>query len=145
MLKPSRKTVAVAATLLTGASLTTMALVTASAASADAVTNAIGGGYAPYAQAAAAVKADGTVVRSKGVTAVTKISTGQYCIQLDPGIDATKTVPTATAEWSGSPWGASIYIRQDASVCGADTARNIFVGTGTASGAKDMGFDVVVP
>ncbi|GAA3218987.1 hypothetical protein [Nonomuraea helvata] len=43
---------------------------------------AIGGAHTPGARAAAMVNADGTVVRSTGVTSVRKIGVGQYRIEL---------------------------------------------------------------
>ncbi|RSN06478.1 hypothetical protein DMB42_24635 [Nonomuraea sp. WAC 01424] len=89
------------------------------------------------------VNADGTVVRSTGVTNVRKIGTGEYCIELDPDINAAKTVPVATPR-SPSIWEAAIFIDNNTSKCG-DTARNILVATGKTTGNYfDVPFDIVV-
>ncbi|MEV6982543.1 hypothetical protein AB0M95_14960 [Sphaerisporangium sp. NPDC051017] len=104
---------------------------------------AIGGAQAPYARAAAVVDANGSVVRSKGVTAVRKINTGQYCIEVDPDIDATKAVPVATKRW-GAPWNSTVFVDQQATQCG-DSARHIFVGAGNNGAAADIPFNVIVP
>ncbi|MEU0568949.1 hypothetical protein ABZ297_26735 [Nonomuraea sp. NPDC005983] len=103
---------------------------------------AIGGAHTPGARAAASVNADGTVVRSTGVTSVRKIATGQYCIELDPDINAAKAVPVATKRW-GAHWDASVFVSPDGSACG-DPARNVFIGTGRPSHAFDTPFHVVV-
>ena len=64
---------------------------------------AIGGAAAPNARIAAFVQAGGTVVRSKGVAAVTHPSAGVYCI--DPataGFAVNKAIPTLSVDWSTS-------------------------------------------
>ncbi|REE96662.1 hypothetical protein [Thermomonospora umbrina] len=131
---PSAKITAAVA----GAALASGALI-ASAAPALA---AIGGAHTPGARAAAVVNADGTVARSTGVTAVRKLATGQYCVQLDPDIDAAKAVPVATKRW-GSPWSSTVFVTPNASACG-DAARHVFIGSGTPSGAADLGFHLIV-
>ncbi|MEU8251589.1 hypothetical protein [Nonomuraea sp. NPDC048916] len=103
----------------------------------------LGGASGPGVRAAAIVNADGSVVRSKGVTAVRKIAIGQYCIRLDSDINAANTVPVATSQWTSAPWDSSIFVRYDGNPCG--DSRDVFVGTGTASGARDTGFHVIVP
>ncbi|MEU6794131.1 hypothetical protein ABZ907_20740 [Nonomuraea wenchangensis] len=104
---------------------------------------AIGGAHTPGARAAAMVNADGTVVRSAGVTNVRKIGTGEYCIELDPDINATKVVPVATPR-SPSVWEAAIFIDNNTSRCG-DIARNILVATGKTTGNYfDVPFNIVV-
>ncbi|MGA4988331.1 hypothetical protein [Nonomuraea bangladeshensis] len=104
---------------------------------------AIGGAYTPETRAAAMVNADGTVVRSTGVTNVRKIGTGEYCIELDSDINAAKTVPVATPR-SPSIWEAALFIDNNTSRCG-DTARNIYVATGkTTGGYYDVPFNVTV-
>ncbi|GAA0972190.1 hypothetical protein GCM10009555_024880 [Acrocarpospora macrocephala] len=103
----------------------------------------IGGAITPHATAAAVVKANGAVVRSTGVTAVRRIATGQYCVYLEPNIDATKTIPVATKMW-GAPWSATVLVYSGNTACG--TGRHVFVGTGyTTGGAHDVPFHVVVP
>jgi hypothetical protein len=39
---------------------------------------------------------------SKGVVAVTRPSTGQYCIELDPSIDASQVEAITTVDWSAT-------------------------------------------
>ncbi|MFG1960460.1 hypothetical protein [Nonomuraea sp. NPDC049028] len=104
----------------------------------------LGGASGPGVRAAAIVNANGFVVRSKGVTGVRKIATGQYCIRLDADINAASTVPVATTQWTGSPWDSSIFVRPDGNIVCGDS-RDIFVGTGSASGARDTGFHVIIP
>jgi hypothetical protein len=103
----------------------------------------LGGASGPGVRAAAIINADGSVVRSKGIVGVRKIATGQYCIRLDSDINAATTVPVATSQWTSAPWDSSIFVRYDGNSCG--DARDVFVGTGTASGARDTGFHVIVP
>ena len=74
-----------------------------SSASARTSALAIGGAQAPNARIAAFVQAGGTVVRSKGINAVTHPSTGLYCI--DPAsstFNVNKAVPTLSVDWSTS-------------------------------------------
>ncbi|WP_067814947.1 hypothetical protein [Actinomadura kijaniata] len=77
-------------------------------------------------RAAAIVEADGIVVRSTGVTAVRKISTGTCSIDLDPDINAAKTIPVATPR-GGAPWNTAIFIGTHQG-CG-DAARSFRVFT----------------
>ncbi|GII65606.1 hypothetical protein Skr01_56910 [Sphaerisporangium krabiense] len=128
------------AVILTAA-ITLTAIGSAAALALPALAD-LGGASAPKIRAAAIVNGDGSVVRSKGVTGVRKIATGQYCIRLDSDINAQATVPVATSQWTSAPWDSSIFVRHDSN-CG--DARDIFVGTGTASGARDTGFHVIVP
>ncbi|MEV7013557.1 hypothetical protein [Streptosporangium sp. NPDC051022] len=120
------------------ATLTVGGLATGAAAYA-----ALGGAQAPYARAAAVVNADGTVVRSKGVTEVRRLGVGRYCLKLDSDIDATKAVPVATKRW-GAPWNSSVFVDADASACGA-AAHHVFVGAGNNGAGADVAFHVIVP
>ncbi|MFC4014643.1 hypothetical protein ACFOY2_45985 [Nonomuraea purpurea] len=104
----------------------------------------LGGASGPGVRAAAVVNADGTVVRSKGVVGVRRIAVGQYCIRLDSDINAASTVPVATVQWQSAPWDSSIFVRPD-NVASCGDARDVFVGTGAAAGARDIGFHVIVP
>jgi hypothetical protein len=54
------------------------------------------------------------------------------------------TVPVATTQWTGSPWDSSIFVRPDGNIVCGDS-RDIFVGTGSAAGARDTGFHVIIP
>ncbi|MGH3389004.1 MAG: hypothetical protein ACRDOO_09005 [Actinomadura sp.] len=107
---------------------------------------AIGGAHTPGARATASVNADGTVLRSTGVTSVRKIATGMYCIELDPDINAAKTVPVATKRWGAPGWDTTVFISSVPYGCG-DPARNILVATGRVSGGTtplDVPFHIVV-
>ncbi|SEG94271.1 hypothetical protein SAMN04489712_1455 [Thermomonospora echinospora] len=103
---------------------------------------ALGGAIAPYARAGAIVNADGSVIRSKGVTAVRKTATGRYCIELEAGIDASTALVVATPKW-GANWDSIVLVNEGPVDCG-DASRNVFVGTGRPSGAADEPFVVVV-
>ncbi|MFE7842181.1 hypothetical protein ACFU53_40830 [Streptomyces sp. NPDC057474] len=48
---------------------------------------------APYAQAAAVVNEDGTIVRAQGVAEVRRIADGSYVVRVSKGIDLEKGVP----------------------------------------------------
>ncbi|WP_147339502.1 hypothetical protein [Actinomadura spongiicola] len=102
----------------------------------------LGGASAPEVRAAAIVNADGSVVRSRGVTGVRKIATGQYCVRMDDDIDASRVVPVASVQWSSTPWDGNVFLRHDNAGC-AD--REVFVGTGVAAGGRDIGFHIIVP
>src|SRR5690242_5098997 len=51
---------------------------------------------APYAQAAAVVKGDGTVLRSQGVVDVQRTGVGSYYVKVSNDIEMDKAVPVAT-------------------------------------------------
>ncbi|GAA4911175.1 hypothetical protein LX16_2607 [Stackebrandtia albiflava] len=94
--------------------------------------------YAPYAQAAAEVAADGTVRNAKNVT-VTKPGTGKYCLKLDVVKPVTELVPTAVLR-NNAPWDSEIYVdTHPTSTCGND-AETVLVTTGTGSAYKDRDF-----
>jgi hypothetical protein len=50
---------------------------------------------APYAQAAAVINGDGTVVRAQGVVEVRRIADGSYSVKVGKDIDLDKAVPMA--------------------------------------------------
>ncbi|MFF5213528.1 hypothetical protein [Streptosporangium sp. NPDC000396] len=59
-------------------------------------------------------------------------------------VNPATTVPVATVQWASAPWDSSIFVRPDnAASCG--DSRDVFVGTGIAAGARDIGFHVIVP
>ncbi|MFC4015066.1 hypothetical protein ACFOY2_48180 [Nonomuraea purpurea] len=128
--------------------LTTLAIACALAAGALAAGTAVayaalGGAQAPSVRAAAVVDADGGVVRSKGVTAVRKIATGQYCIELDADYDAARSVPVATKRW-GAPWNSTVFVNANTATCGS-AARHVFVAGGNNGAGADVPFHVIVP
>jgi hypothetical protein len=61
-----------------------------------------GTAIAPYAQAAAVVNGDGTVVRSHGVVNVTRQGKGSYTVEVDPSIDMANAVPIAVMRSDGT-------------------------------------------
>ncbi|MEO3855346.1 hypothetical protein [Acrocarpospora sp. B8E8] len=58
---------------------------------------------APYAQVAAEVQPDGTIVMQRGVKYVTRTAVGRYCVAVeDPGLNLAATIPfAALAEGEG--------------------------------------------
>ncbi|MFF3860021.1 hypothetical protein [Streptomyces sp. NPDC002209] len=52
---------------------------------------------APYARAAVTVNDDGSIVRSKGIDTVTRLSDGRYCVKLNPGVDPNNAVFTTAS------------------------------------------------
>ncbi|MFI6927207.1 hypothetical protein ACIBIZ_45240 [Nonomuraea spiralis] len=104
---------------------------------------ALGGAQGPGVRAAAVVNANGSVVRSKGVTGVRKLSTGQYCIELDSDYDAARSVPVATKRW-GAPWGSTVFVDADTTACGS-ADRHVFVAGGNNGANADLPFHVIVP
>lgn len=104
--------------------------------------------FPPYAQAAAFVDAGGAVVSSKGFSAITHPSTGQYCLELVGSVQA-KTVPHVTVDWSRSLGNILFaYWRSAQAGCPGATPRTINVTTyATSSGtlSDSVAFVVIVP
>ncbi|GAA4863695.1 hypothetical protein [Saccharopolyspora cebuensis] len=100
--------------------------------------------HAPYAQAAAVVKADATVVRAKGVVQVDRVNAGRYCVTIADGIDWAKSTPQATIG-PGGKWNGEIRVAAEPSkVCGKDP-RKLGVYTGVNGAYADQPFNVLVP
>ncbi|MEU3220103.1 hypothetical protein [Streptomyces sp. NPDC006971] len=129
-------------------------LITGAVVASLGVTAALGGvalagtpqatANAPYAQAAAVVKADATVTRAKGVVRVDKVDTGRYCVTIADGIDWVKSVPQATLG-PGAKWKGEIRVAAGTSgVCGND-AHKLGVYTGVNGAYADQPFNVIVP
>ncbi|WP_431887888.1 hypothetical protein [Nocardiopsis alba] len=92
---------------------------------------------APYAQAAVAVAADGSVHHGKGVIDVKRTEAGRYSITLESHIDATRTVPQVTLNQSAD-WNGEVYTKIiDSSTIG--------VLTGANGSAADEPFFLLVP
>ncbi|GII62193.1 hypothetical protein Skr01_22780 [Sphaerisporangium krabiense] len=53
-------------------------------------------GPSPYAQAAAAVKGNGTLAYGKNIVSVSRITAGRYCVQVGKDIDLSKEVVQIT-------------------------------------------------
>ncbi|MFF4369496.1 hypothetical protein [Streptomyces xanthophaeus] len=66
-----------------------------------ATSPAVAADWAPYAQAAAVVNADGTTVALKNVTQVKRVGPGDYCVTVAPEIDVTKSVVHVTPKSGG--------------------------------------------
>lgn len=97
--------------------------------------------FAPYAQAAATVRKDGTIVRSKNVTNVTRDATGKYFITVDSSISAAKSVPQGSIDRPAS-WGSEIYVGLPSSPPDDHTFQ---VWTGVNAEASDQPFHFIVP
>jgi hypothetical protein len=93
---------------------------------------------APYAQAAAVVKADGTILRAHGIQQVILKGSGNYWIKVDSRVRLDRSVPVATPS-PGAPWGSSALIE----VLSAEGA--IRVQIGTMNGGNNAPFHLVVP
>jgi hypothetical protein len=116
----------------------------------EASASRIGGAQARYARLVAVVDRDGSVLRSKGVKAVTNPDPGIYCIR--PGkaarIKFGRYVPSVSVEWGNSA-GNGLLAQWHAS--GAHcAARRIEVHTyngddGSWDADGDVAFTVVVP
>ncbi|UBU11605.1 hypothetical protein [Nonomuraea gerenzanensis] len=77
--------------LLTGAALAAAAL-TLSTGTAHAIDS-------PYAQAAAKVDNTGSLIYGKNIAAVSKPSTGAYCVRVTDDVDLSKAVIQVTPAW----------------------------------------------
>jgi hypothetical protein len=110
----------------------------------------IGGAQAPGARLAVVVREDGSVLRSKGVKAVTNPAPGIYCISpsRSAGIKPKKYVPSVSVEW-GSSSGDALMAQWHASN-GHCASKRIEVHTyngddGTWDPDGEVAFTVVVP
>jgi hypothetical protein len=98
---------------------------------------------APYAQAAAVVNGDGTVVRAQGVVEVRRIADGSYSVEVSKDIDLDKAVPLASLIGQvDSSVPAQIYINPHETSGDPHT-----FGVTTYAGAArvDSPFTVIVP
>ncbi|MFJ2192978.1 hypothetical protein ACIOJE_34395 [Kitasatospora sp. NPDC087861] len=98
----------------------------------------------PYAQAAAVVKADATVVRAKGVVRVDRVDAGRYCVTIADNINWALSVPQATLG-PGAKWNGEIRVASGTSgVCGNDPHK-LGVYTGVSGAYADQPFNVIIP
>ncbi|MEU7068145.1 hypothetical protein [Streptomyces sp. NPDC046161] len=93
---------------------------------------------APYAQAAAVVNGDGTVVRSQGVVNVTRTMKGEYTVEVEPSIDMANAVPIAIMRADGKGM-ATFCVYTDNSTTFRLTCRD------PNHQAQDSAFHVIVP
>ncbi|MEU1078033.1 MULTISPECIES: hypothetical protein [unclassified Streptomyces] len=95
---------------------------------------------APYAQAAVSVLKDGTVAQKTNTMAsVRKVSTGRYCVVLEPEVEVAKSVPVATV---GNGSFATILVVQNNTACGNNS---LYVLTAINGSGADQPFYLVVP
>jgi hypothetical protein len=106
-----------------------------------------------------------TPEQSKGITAVSRDATGEYCV-IAPGIDSTQAPAAVTVDWQGSaaPEGNASAMTREVVGCGAggqgfrviterqpnvtvDAAggTNNATAVGPAAPADDIGFTIVIP
>ncbi|MFH8487359.1 hypothetical protein [Streptomyces longisporoflavus] len=77
--------------------------------------------FAPYAQAAASVAANGGVRIAKDVDQVTHPTTGRYCIHIsDPHINLARSIPTGTLNGFEAVGGSVRVLTEPASACDND-------------------------
>jgi hypothetical protein len=93
---------------------------------------------APYAQAAAVIKADGTLLRAHGVQQVIVKASGHYWIKVGSTVRLDRSVPVAACS-PGAPWGSSALVDV------LTTEGVIRVLTGTTNGPVNAPFHLVVP
>ncbi|MDH6629352.1 hypothetical protein M2271_007188 [Streptomyces sp. LBL] len=94
---------------------------------------------APYAQAAAVVNSDGTVMRSHGVINVERYALGSYSIEVDASIDMANAVPIAVMRAETPLPPAIFYVHSDNSNTFAVMCQH------PTKGAQDTAFHVIVP
>jgi len=98
------------------------------------------------ARAYAWVAADGTVITHGGASTITitKVGTGQYCIETDPNILGTYDVIIATLQGSDSSFGFISANSGWGSVCNPHGGHGVFTAN-TAGTATDRAFGVMIP
>ncbi|GAA2992277.1 hypothetical protein [Actinokineospora diospyrosa] len=97
---------------------------------------------APYARAAVMVKADGTVLKAKGVDSVVRKDAGKYCVTFtDSRLVPGEVIPTTTA----LTWDRFVTVPAiPSSICDRDP-RVFAVGTSDNTKAwADSGFTLVI-
>ncbi|MFK0230858.1 hypothetical protein ACIQUL_34395 [Streptomyces sp. NPDC090303] len=97
--------------------------------------------WAPYAQAAAIVNANGTLAKAKNVTAASRASAGFYCVTLDASVDPAQSAITATPFNSVNRIG--VVYPAPASRCGNDP-QTLEIRSYTGSAYSDSAFTLVV-
>jgi hypothetical protein len=93
---------------------------------------------APYAQAAAAVRTDGTVLRAHGIQQVITKGPGTYWIKVAGTVRLDRSVPVA-APSPGAPWGSSALV----DVLDAEGVIRVLIGT--MNGPVNAPFHLIVP
>jgi hypothetical protein len=92
--------------------------------------------------------------KSKNIVAVTHPGTGQYCVQLDPSIDASTVEAVATTDYSTAPVATLAYIRSSGFDCTGTTntidvhMTQVVTTTSTnpaSEAATNAGFFMIVP
>ncbi|GGJ27905.1 RICIN domain-containing protein [Streptomyces brasiliensis] len=90
-----------------------------------------------YVRATAVVNADGTLVRARGVTGVTKLGTGRYDVTLEASVRLRGAAYQATLDQNAAP-GSEVYIGD------SDTPNSVRVITGRSGNASDQPFHIAV-
>jgi hypothetical protein len=126
----------------------------------DAGTNGANGSNGAPGTARAYVLSDaaGAIIaaKSKNVVSITKVNTGEYCVKLDPSINAATVEGTVTPDYYTSPLATVIYIQSSRVGCSAVTnsvkvmVRKVTdsggpAGTSESEVAADGGFFLLVP
>ncbi|GII89040.1 hypothetical protein Ssi03_70300 [Sphaerisporangium siamense] len=107
-----------------------------------APTAAQAAGPSPYAQAAAAVKVDGTLDHGKNIVSVSRASAGRYCVRVGSDIDLSKEVVHITL-WNSLGTTHGAYLPHP--LCGSQP-NTILVAFNTAAGAAaDAAFYLSIP
>ncbi|KOG76082.1 hypothetical protein [Streptomyces varsoviensis] len=97
----------------------------------------------PYAQAAAVIEGDGTILRALGIDEVRKTADGSYAVKVSGEVDLEKSVPTATLIARADPSvPAQIYL--DLQADGGDP-HTFGVTTYAGAARVDSPFTVIVP
>ncbi|MDH6629351.1 hypothetical protein M2271_007187 [Streptomyces sp. LBL] len=94
---------------------------------------------APYARAAVHAQGNGTPLRWKNVTNVTRTGPGRYTVILASHIDTTTAICQVTAD-RGANWNTEVYYSVDTT----NNNHTVQVLTGTNGAATDNPFHLVV-
>ncbi|MGP3637541.1 hypothetical protein ACTU45_30085 [Streptomyces sp. 24-1644] len=95
----------------------------------------------PYAQAAADVQGDGTLLRAKNIDAVRRIDVGRYCVKVNNTVDVSKSIVQVELPSHLT----RTYTTSPTPECG-NAANTVYVRTFTTGGAAyiDIPFTVAV-
>ncbi|MEU0526216.1 hypothetical protein [Streptomyces niveus] len=125
---------------------TSAALGVAATAVGGVALAAAGGVTAPYAQASGVINADGSIVRSKGISSVSLgAAAGRFCVKFsDPRLNVNEITPVATLTTGGYP--GFIYVHPGAtSECGNATDNLLIVTANDQQSGAYKQFSLLVP
>lgn len=115
---------------------------------ADGATGAAGaaGTARAYASVVTGDPVTFTPGKHRGFVGITHPNSGAYCLQLEPGIDASSVAPVATVDYWASPNEvAFVEVHSGGNECGDDEIEIITRGSDGTSFADNVGFHVIVP